>query len=71
MTVIEEMLLKNGILKFGDYRITGAAVTNNLVVYDNQGRLTHRIEKSVLGSDIIVRDMRSGLTVLRFKLTAA
>ncbi|MBQ9019998.1 hypothetical protein IJ096_01610 [Candidatus Saccharibacteria bacterium] len=66
---IEEMLVRNGVLKFGDYRIAGAAVTNNLVVYDRQGNLTHRVEKSVLGNDLIVRDVRSGLTVLRCKVT--
>lgn len=69
MNKVEEMLVRNGILKFGEYRISGAAVTNNLVVYDREGRLTHRVEKAALGDDIIVRDMRSGMAVLRFKVS--
>ncbi len=62
-------MLRNGVIKFGEYRISGAAVTNNLVVYDRQGNLTHRIERATLGDDIIVRDVRSGLAIMRFKVS--
>ena len=72
MGTIEEMMLRNGIIKFGEYRISGAAVSNNLVVYDKQGNLTHRIESAVLGggSEAVVYDLKQRRVTMRIKMSA-
>lgn len=71
MNVIEEMMVRSGLIKFGEYYISGAAVTSGMVVYDKNGTLTHRVEKSTIGNDIIVRDVRSGLVAMKFKVTTS
>lgn len=72
MGAIEEMLLRNGIIKFGNYRISGAINTNNLCVYDAQGNQTHRVEPAVLGggTEAVVYDIRQRRTVMRIKMKA-
>ena len=72
MGAIEEMMLRNGIIKFGNYRISGALVSNNLCVYDASGNLTHRVEPAVLGggAEAVVYDIRQHRTVMRIKMKA-
>ena len=72
MGVIEEMMLRNGIIKFGNYRISGALVSNNLCVYDNTGRQTHRVEAAVLGggTEAVVYDLEKRRVTMRIKVKA-
>lgn len=72
MGLIEEMLLKNGVIKFGEYRISGALVSNNLCIYDRNGNQTHRIEPAVLGggSEAVVYDLRERRVTMRIKISA-
>ncbi|MBQ6394270.1 hypothetical protein IJI55_00475 [Candidatus Saccharibacteria bacterium] len=72
MGAIEEMLLKNGIIKFGNYRISGAIVSNNLCVYDASGKQTHRVEAAVIGggTEAVVYDIEKRRTVMRIKMSA-
>lgn len=72
MGAIEEMMLRNGIIKFGDYRISGAIVSNNLCVYDSKGNLTHRVESAVLGggTEAVVYDIKQRRAVMHIKMNA-
>ena len=72
MGAIEEMLLRNGIIKFGNYRISGALVANNLCVYDSTGKMTHRVEPAVIGggTEAVVYDLEKRQTVMRIKMKA-
>ena len=67
------MLLKNGIIKFGDYRISGSLVSNNLAVYDRHGRQTHRVEPAVIGggSEAVVYDLKQRRVTMRIKVSAS
>ena len=64
MGYLEEMLLRNGVI----YRapdgsssyIEGSLVSNNLVVRNSEGYVTHRIERSWNGVDVIVRNVATG-----------
>ena len=65
MGYLEEMLLKNGVI----YRssdgsssyIEGSLLSNSLVVRNSSGWVTHRIERSANGVDLIVRNVSTGL----------
>ena len=69
MGKLEEMLLKNGVI----YRspdgsssyIEGSILSNSLVVRNSSGWVTHRIERSANGVDIIVRNVSTGLVEMR------
>ena len=71
MGIIEDMLVRNGlILRQPDgsvSRIEGSLVTNTMVVRNSSGWVTHRIERSSNGADIIVRNMSTGLVETRIK----
>ncbi|MBQ3445250.1 hypothetical protein IJG29_00745 [Candidatus Saccharibacteria bacterium] len=64
MGYLEEMLLRNGLI----YRapdgsssyIEGSLLTNTLVVRNSEGYVTHRIERSWNGVDVIVRNVATG-----------
>lgn len=69
MGVLEEMLLRNGlILRNPDGSqsyIEGSILSNSLVIRDAHGWVTHRIEKSANGADLIVRNMKTGYVETR------
>lgn len=69
MGKLQEMLLSNGVI----YRapdgstsyIEGSLVSNSLVVRNSAGWVTHKIELSVNGVDLIVRNVSTGLVEFR------
>lgn len=69
MGKLEEMLLRNGLI----YRapdgsssyIEGALLSNNLVVRDSSGRITHRIERASNGVDLIAINTQTNSVDLR------
>lgn len=69
MGALQEMLLKNGVI----YRspdgsssyIEGSILTNSLVVRNSSGWVTHRIERSSNGVDLLVRNVSTGLVEMR------
>ena len=69
MGVLEEMLVRNGlILRQPDGTtsyIEGSILSNSLVVRNSHGLVTHRIEKSANGADIIVRNCSTGCVETR------
>ena len=71
MGVLEDMLVRNGlILRQPDGSrsyIEGSLVYNSLVVRDSRGYVTHRIEKSANGADLIVRNCATGCVETRIR----
>ncbi len=69
MGKLEEMLLKNGVIyrsSNGDSSyIEGSLLSNSLVVRNSSGWVTHRIERSANGVDIVVRNTSTGLVEMR------
>lgn len=69
MGVIEDMLVRNGlILRQPDGTtsyIEGSILSNSLVVRNSHGLVTHRIEKSANGVDIVVRNCSTGCVETR------
>lgn len=68
MGKLEEMLIGNGLIcrtPNGYSYIEGSLVSNSLVVRDASGWVTHRIEKSANGVDLIVRNTSTGLVEMR------
>ena len=69
MGYLEEMLLREGVLYNSPdgsrSYIEGSLVSNSLVVRNSQGWVTHRIERATLGSDLIVRNVSTGLVEAR------
>ena len=69
MGVLEEMLLRNGLI----YRnpdgtssyIEGSILSNSLVVRNSSGWVTHRVERAANGVDLIVRNMSTGCVEMR------
>lgn len=69
MGYLEEMLVRNGVI----YRapdgsssyIEGSLVSNSLVVRNSSGWVTHRIEQSCNGVDLIVRNVSTGCVEMR------
>ena len=66
---LEEMLLQNGVIyKSPDGQksyIEGSLVSNSLVVRNSQGWVTHKIERSSNGVDLIVRNVSTGFVEMR------
>lgn len=64
MGYLEEMLLRNGVIyKSPDGQssyIEGSLVSNSLVVRNSSGWVTHKIERSSNGVDLIVRNVSTG-----------
>lgn len=71
MGTLEDMLVRNGlILRQPDGSrsyIEGSLLSNSLVVRNSSGWVTHRIEKSANGADLIVRNMSTGCVETRIK----
>ena len=69
MGVIEDMLVRNGlILRQPDGTtsyIEGSILSNTMVVRNSHGFVTHRIEKSANGADIVVRNCSTGCVETR------
>lgn len=69
MGKLQEMLLKNGIIyKSPDGStsyIEGSLVSNTLVVRNSAGWVTHRIERSANGVDLVVRNVSTGMVEVR------
>ncbi len=72
MGYLEEMLLRNGVI----YRapdgsspyIEGSLPSDTLVVRDASGWVTHRIERSSNGVDLVVRNVSTGLVEMRMTI---
>ena len=64
MGYLEEMLLRNGLIYHApdgsSSYIEGSLLTNTLVVRNSAGYVTHRIERSWNGVDVIVRNVTTG-----------
>ena len=71
MGVLEDMLIRNGlILRQPDGSrsyIEGSLVYNSLVIRDAHGWVTHRIEKSANGADLVVRNVKTGCIETRIR----
>jgi len=69
MGYLEEMLLKNGVIyqspDGSSSYIEGSLLSNSLVVRNSSGWVTHRIERSVNGVDLVVRNVSTGLVEAR------
>ena len=66
---LEEMLVSNGVIcKMADgssSHIEGSLVSNSLVIRNSAGWVTHRIEKSSNGVDLVVRNISTGFVEMR------
>lgn len=69
MGYLEEMLLQNGVIyKSPDGQqsyIEGSLVSNSLVVRNSSGWVTHKIERSANGVDLVVRNVSTGFVEMR------
>ena len=69
MGYLEEMLIKNGVIYHApdgsSSYIEGSLLSNSLVVRNSDGWVTHRIERSSNGVDLIVRNTSTGLVEMR------
>ena len=69
MGSLQEMLLKNGVIYHSpdgsSSYIEGSILTNSLVVRNSSGWVTHRIERSSNGVDLLVRNVSTGLVEMR------
>ena len=69
MGVLEEMLLKNGlILRQPDgtvLTVEGSVMGGSLVLRDRSGVVTHRVERAANGVDLVVRNIRTGYVETR------
>ena len=69
MGYLEEMLLRNGVIyrspDGNDSYIEGSLLSNTLCVRNSSGWVTHRIERSSNGIDLIVRNVSTGLVEMR------
>ena len=68
MGYLEEMLVRNGLLirnpDGSTSYLEGSLLSNSLVIRGPSGLVTHRIEKSVNGVDLVVRNVSTGLVEL-------
>ena len=63
MAKLEEMLLSKGVIyrgPDGSAQIEGSLLSNSLVVRNSAGWVTHKIEKSWDGVNLIVRNVSTG-----------
>lgn len=69
MGYLEEMLIRNGVIYHSpdgsSSYIEGSLLSNSLVVRNSSGWITHRIERSSNGVDLIVRNTSTGLVEMR------
>ena len=71
MGKLEEMLLRNGVIyrtPEGSSYIEGSLLSNSLVVRNSSGWVTHRIERSTNGVDLVVRNTSTGLVEMRLSV---
>lgn len=72
MGTLQEMLLKNGVIyqmpDGSSSYIEGSILTNSLVIRNSSGWVTHRIERSSNGVDLLVRNVSTGLVEMRFAI---
>jgi len=68
---LEEMLVRNGVIYRApdgtSSRIEGSLLSNSLVVRNSSGWVTHRIERSSNGADLVVRNISTGLVEMRVR----
>lgn len=66
---LEEMLVNNGVIcRMADgssSRLEGSLVSNSLVVRNSAGWVTHKIERSANGVDLVVRNTSTGFVEMR------
>ena len=69
MGYLEEMLIRNGVIYHSpdgsSSYIEGSLLSNTLVVRNSDGWVTHRLERSSNGVDLIVRNTSTGLVEMR------
>lgn len=69
MGKLEEMLLRNGVIYHmpdgSNSYIEGSLISNSLVVRNSAGWVTHTIERSANGVDLIVRNKSTGCVEMR------
>ena len=69
MGYLEEMLLQNGLIYHSSdgssSYIEGSLLSNSLVVRNSSGNVTHRVERSANGVDLVVRNVSTGLVEIR------
>ena len=69
MGYLEEMLLRDGVIyrspDGSSSHIEGSLLSNSLVVRNSAGWVTHRIERSANGVDLVVRNVSTGLVETR------
>ena len=69
MGYLEAMLIRNGVIYHSpdgsSSYIEGSLLSNTLVVRNSDGWVTHRIERSSNGVDLIVRNTSTGLVEMR------
>ncbi len=66
---LEDMLVSNGVIcRMPDgsrSRLEGSLLSNSLVVRNSEGWVTHRIERSTNGVDLVVRNTSTGFVEMR------
>ena len=71
MGVLQEMLLKNGlILRNADGStsiLSDCAVRSGITITDASGRVTHRIENSTWPGELVLRNVSTGLVEERIR----
>ena len=74
MGYLEEMLVKNGVIYHApdgsSSHIEGSLVSNSLVIRNSAGWVTHRIERSCNGVDLIVRNTSTGCVEMRLTMSS-
>lgn len=74
MGYLEEMLVKNGVIYHApdgsSSYIEGSLVSNSLVIRNSAGWVTHRIERSCNGVDLIVRNTSTGCVEMRLTMSS-
>ena len=73
MGQLEEMLVRNGLIMRqpdgSTSYLEGSLLSNSLVIRNSSGWVTHRIERSSNGADLIVRNLSTGCVESRFSGT--
>ena len=70
MDLIQDMLVRNGLIGNDGSYLTDALISNQICICDKNGRVTHRIERAANGGDLVVRNSSTQLVDLRLKLAA-
>lgn len=74
MWYLKEMLLRSGLIGQGQngesFYVEGSILSNNLVVRNSSGWVTHRVERAANGVDLVVRNTSTNLVEMRFNASA-